>query len=130
MYSPVATFGRNSCLSSSLPDRIRPIVPSLLPATMRLLEAHTRATSSTTIEWAMRSAPAPPYSSGTWIASRSARLSSSWTSHGYSAASSISVARGAILSSARLRTDLRSSSCSSVREYREYEGSLVAMHRW
>ena len=112
--SPAATAGRNSCLSSSLPDRIRPIVPSLLTPGISELDAQTRAISSTTIEWAIRSAPGPPYASGTWMPSRSARLSSSWTSHGYSAVSSISAARGAILSSASSRTDLRRSWCSSV----------------
>ena len=49
--------GSTCCLSSSEPLRIRPIVPSLLTAGMSDDDAHTRATSSITMQVATESAP-------------------------------------------------------------------------
>src|SRR4051812_37841843 len=74
---------------------------------------HARATSSMTMADAIASAPTPPYASGTCTACRSAEINALLTSQGNSPVSSISAARGAILSSATLRTVLRSSWCSS-----------------
>src|SRR4029079_1731662 len=66
--SPEATDGSTCFLSSSEPDRISPIVPSLLTAGINDDVAHTRATSSITMQVATESAPCPPYSSGTCTA--------------------------------------------------------------
>src|SRR3954469_3047160 len=103
-----------------------PIVPSLFPIGISEDEASTRATSSTTMQDAILSAPAPPYSSGTWIATISAAFRAWKTSVGNSAFSSISAARGAMTSSARSRIDFRSSSCSSVVPYTSYAGFTAA----
>ncbi|CAM5282831.1 hypothetical protein SANTM175S_03684 [Streptomyces antimycoticus] len=76
-------------------------------------EAHTRATSSMTITVANASAPAPPYSSGTCTACRSAATSALRASAGKRLCSSTSAANGAIFVSASERIDARSISCSS-----------------
>ena len=91
------------------------MVPSLFTAGMSEDDAQARATCSMTIAVAIASAPAPPYASGMCTACRSALTSASYTSHGNSPVRSTSAARGAILSSARARTDSRSASCSSDR---------------
>src|ERR1700760_1199353 len=62
--SPEPIDGSTCFLSSSEPDRIRPIVPSLLTAGISDDDAQTRATSSITMHVATESAPCPPYSSG------------------------------------------------------------------
>ena len=66
--SPEAIDGSTCFLSSSEPDRISPIVPSLLTAGISDDDAQTRATSSITMQVATESAPWPPYSSGTCTA--------------------------------------------------------------
>ena len=50
--------------SSSEPKFITGSMPSFEMRNMRLADASTRASSSTTIAWVTRSAPAPPYSAG------------------------------------------------------------------
>ena len=72
MAAPLATGGRNCCLTSSEADSSNGTVPSLFTAGMSDDEAQTLATSSITMTVAMASAPAPPYSSGMWTACRSA----------------------------------------------------------
>ena len=50
-------------------------MPSLLTDGISEDETQARATSSTTMQTATASAPAPPYASGTWTACRSAATS-------------------------------------------------------
>ena len=66
--SPAAIVGSTCFLSSSEPRISRPIVPSLLQIGISDDDAHTRATSSITMQAATESPPWPPYSSGMWIA--------------------------------------------------------------
>ena len=54
--------------------------PSLFTAGMSEDDAHARATSSTTMQAEIASAPGPPYSSGMWTAWKPARTSASRTS--------------------------------------------------
>ena len=88
-------------------------MPSLFTAGISEEDAQARATSSMRMQVASASAPAPPYSSGMWIAAMSAACRASCASCGNRASSSTSAANGAILLSTRARTDSRSSSCSS-----------------
>jgi hypothetical protein len=80
---------------------------------MRDEDAHTRATSSTTIAEATASAPTPPYSSGTCGAWKSEATRASYASWGNEAVRSTSAAYGAILFSATARTASLRSSWSS-----------------
>ncbi len=67
---------------SSPPASITGSEPSLLTAGMSDADTHARATSSMTRQVASASAPAPPYSSGTWGAWKSAACSAAWASSG------------------------------------------------
>ena len=89
------------------------MLPSLLAPGISAEEAHTRATSSTTMADATASAPTPPYSSGTWGAWKSEATRASYAACGNDAVRSTSAAYGAILFSATARTAARSSSWSS-----------------
>src|SRR3954453_12235258 len=91
------------------------IIPSLEISIMRLVEAQARDSSSTMIAWVTWSAPWPPYPSGMPREGNSMATQALKLSHGYSAVSSTSAARGAILSSQNCRMTLRNSRCSSVR---------------
>ena len=68
--SPAAIVGSTCFLSSSEPRISRPIVPSLLQIGISDDDAHTRATSSITMQAATESPPCPPYSSGMWMAAK------------------------------------------------------------
>ena len=114
MPSPAASFVRYRVLSSSEPDRITGMEPSLFTAGISEDEPHTRATSSMTMHVASASAPWPPYSSGTWTAASPAPRSASCASRGNRPCSSTSAANGAIFCSHSARTDSRSMSCSSL----------------
>ena len=98
--SPLASGPRYFFFSSSEPERITGSEPSLFTAGIREEEAQTRATSSITITVARASAPAPPYSSGTWTACRSEATRASSASCGKRASSSTAAANGAIFASA------------------------------
>ena len=69
-------------MSSSDPASITGSDPSLFTAGIRLEDTHARATSSITSAVASASAPAPPYSSGTCGAWKSAAVSASAASRG------------------------------------------------
>ena len=90
-------------------------MPSFEMRKMRLAEASTRASSSATMAWVTRSAPAPPYSSGYESEVSSIDRSASNAGHEYSPVRSVSAASGASLSSANWRTTARNSCCSGVR---------------
>ena len=62
--SPLATRGRYSRLSSSLAKLVIGSVDSFEISSIKLVDAHTRASSSAAIACVTRSAPAPPYSTG------------------------------------------------------------------
>lgn len=102
-------------LSSSEPASITGSEPSLLTAGISEDDAHARATSSITITVARASAPAPPYSSGTCGAWKSAASSASAASCGNLASSSTAAAAGATLASHTARTASRMAWCSSDR---------------
>ena len=80
--SPRASAPRYFFLSSSEPAICTGSEPSLLTAGIRLDDAQARATSSITSTVASASAPAPPYSSGTCGAWKSAASSASAASCG------------------------------------------------
>src|SRR6476620_11413497 len=111
--SPEAMDGSTCFLRSSEPDRISPIVPSLLTAGINDDDAQTRATSSITMQVATESAPWPSHSSGTCTAEKPDSLSALSASSGKRGFSSTSAAYGAISFSHRSRSTARSSSCSS-----------------
>ena len=69
-------------MRSSDPASITGSDPSLFTAGIRLEETHTRAISSITNTVASASAPAPPYSSGTCGAWKSAAVSAAAASRG------------------------------------------------
>ncbi len=73
--SPRATGGRYLAFSSAEPLSMIGSVPSLLTAGISELDAQARATSSMTMQAASASPPIPSYSSGMWIACRSAATS-------------------------------------------------------
>ena len=75
--SPAAIVGSTCFLSSSEPRISRPMVPSLLQIGISDDDAHTRATSSMTMQAATESPPWPPYSSGMWIAANPDDVSAS-----------------------------------------------------
>jgi hypothetical protein len=60
MADPSAIGGRNRCFCSSVPANSSGRVASLLTAGISEVEAQTRATSSTSRQWVIESAPAPP----------------------------------------------------------------------
>ena len=66
--------GSTCFLSSSEPRISRPIVPSLLQIGISDDDAHTRATSSITMQPATASPPCPSYSSGMWMALKPAAV--------------------------------------------------------
>ena len=100
-----------------------PIVPSLLTPGISDEDAHTRATSSTTMQLATASAPWPPYSSGTCTAENPVSLRTLSASSGNRECSSTSAAYGAISFSHRSRSTARSSLCSSDSLKRSNDGS-------
>ena len=111
--APSARGRRYFCLRSSDPARISGVLPSLLAPGISEEEAHTRATSSTTMAEATASAPTPPYSSGTCGAWKSEATRASYAACGNEAVRSTSAAYGAILFSATARTASRRASWSS-----------------
>ena len=112
--SPLATRGRYVRLSSSVPKLVIGSVDSFEISSMRLVDAHTRASSSAAIAWVTRSAPAPPCSTGRPSAGSSI-VTRAWNaSQSYRARWSVSAARGAILSSLNWRMTSRNWRCSSV----------------
>ena len=88
-------------------------MPSLFTAGISDDDAHTRATSSITMQVATESAPWPPYSSGMCTAENPDSLSALSASSGKRGFSSTSAAYGAISFSHRSRSTARSSLCSS-----------------
>ena len=60
MAEPSAIRGSQRCFCSSVPANSSGRVASLLTAGIREVEAQTRATSSTRMQWVIESAPAPP----------------------------------------------------------------------
>ena len=61
---PAQIFGRYVDFIHSEPKLITGSIASLLTRNARLVEAHTRASSSAAIAWSTSDAPEPPYSSG------------------------------------------------------------------
>ena len=98
-------------------------MPSLLTPGISEEDAHTRATSSTTMQPATASAPWPPYSSGTCTAENPVSLRTLRASSGNREFSSTSAAYGAISFSHRSRSTARSSLCSSDSLKRSNDGS-------
>src|SRR6478609_469036 len=92
VVAPSASGRRYFCFRSSDPARINGVLPSLLAPGIRAEEAHTRATSSTTMADATASAPTPPYSSGTWGAWKSEATRASYAACGKDAVRSTSAA--------------------------------------
>src|SRR5262245_30072043 len=125
--SPEAIVGSTCFLSSSEPRNSRPMVPSLLQIGISDDDAHTRATSSMTMQAATESPPCPPYSSGMWIAANPDEVSAASASSVYRAFSSTSAAYGAISFSHRSRSTERSSLCSSASLKASNDGLPMAM---
>ncbi len=83
------------------------IMPSLEMSMVTLVDAHTRASSSTMIAWVTWSAPAPPYGTGIPSAGSSISTDALKPSHGKAASRSTSAAWGAMRSSHIWRIALR-----------------------
>ncbi len=114
-HSPVAHFGRKRAFSSSLPNSLIGSVPRSCTASMSALDAHAFATSSIAMQSINAPVPVPPCSSSNGRPNRSCSANSWRRSHGYSACSSISAARGATRSRTIWRIVSRKASWSSVR---------------
>jgi hypothetical protein len=67
--------GSTFCFTSSDPDRMIGIEPSLFTAGISEALASTLATSSMTMQVAIASAPSPPYASGMCVAWKPAAVS-------------------------------------------------------
>src|SRR6478672_8378167 len=125
--SPAPMLGSTCFLSSSDPRINRPMVPSLLQIGISDDDAHTRATSSMTMQAATESPPSPPYSSGMWMAAKPEAVRAASASSVYRAFSSTSAAYGAISFSQRSRSTERSSLCSSASLKASNDGLRMAM---
>ena len=116
MVSPLASRGTNRDFCSSVPQaRIGSVVALVCTATVTPTPASARDSCSSTRMYERKSAPAPPYSSGTQTPINPTCASLAKTSCGKRCSRSQSAACGAISASATSRASAWISCCSAVR---------------